>query len=426
MGLLSLLTGRGRSSPPKALNIGSSEFKADPYPFWARLRAETPAYRIILPTGEPVWLVTRYDDVALVLSDERFAKKSSNALTPDQQAKQVWARKLMKTRWLKWLQLSMLHQDPPDHTRLRALVSKAFTPRRIEQMRERIQRLADELLDKVQDQGRMDVIDDYALPIPTTIIAEMLGVPVADRHKFHRWSRALFVSTTWGLFKAIPSAFALLRYIRKIIKKRRANPQDDLVSALAQAEDAGDSLNEEELLAMVALLLIAGHETTVNLIGNGTLALLEHPDQLERLRNEPALIKSAVEELLRYGSPVEGATERYAREDVTIAGATIPRGEMLAAIIASANRDERQFPNPDALDITREPNKHLSFGLGTHFCLGAPLARLEGQIAINTLLRRAPELRLTGPVSALRWRPGFILRGLEALPVAFGKPEARG
>jgi cytochrome P450 PksS len=402
------------------VDIGTAEFKADPYPFWARLRAEAPVYRLMLPTGEEVCLVSRYDDVAMVLSDERFLKKRSSALTPEQQANQVWARKLMNMRWLKWLQLSMLHQDPPDHTRLRALVSKAFTPGRIEQMRQRIQRLADDLLDRVRERGRMDVIRDYALPIPTTIIAEMLGVPAADRHRFHRWSRALFITSTWGLFKSVPSVLALLRYVRQIIKKRRAHPRNDLVSALALANVAGDTFSENEMLAMVALLLVAGHETTFNLIGNGTLALLEHPDQMEKLRNEPALIKLAVEELLRYASPVEGATERYAREDVTIAGVTIRRGEMIAAIIASANRDERQFPNADALDITREPNKHLSFGLGTHFCLGAPLARMEGQIAISTLLRRLPDLRLAVPASALRWRPGYIVRGLEALPVKFG------
>jgi cytochrome P450 PksS len=254
----------------------------------------------------------------------------------------------------------------------------------------------------------------------------MLGVPREDRHAFHGWSNAVVSagSSTWGLLKAVPNAGALIRYLRRIIKKRRADPQDDLVSALARAEEAGDTLSEDELLAMVFLLLVAGHETTVNLIGNGTLALLEHPDQREKLRNAPQLIKPALEELLRFASPVETATERYAREDVTIAGVTIPRGEMVFAVIASANRDDRQFANPDALDITREPNKHLAFGLGPHFCLGAPLARLEGEIAISTLLRRAPDLRLAVPPERLRWRRGLLLRGLEALPVTFGKQGA--
>jgi cytochrome P450 len=413
MGLFSLLKGKGRS-PHGPVNIASPQFKANPYPFYSRLRAEVPVYRMTLP--ETAWLITRYDDVATVLKDERFVKDTLNALTPEQAANQPWFRKLFKS-----LKRNMLNLDPPDHTRLRALVGKAFTPRLIEQMRDRVQRLTDALLDNVQNQGSMDLIRDYALPLPTTIIAEMLGVPVEDRHKFHRWSNAIVsaASSTLGMSLAIPNAWALMRYIRKIIKKRRANPQDDLVSALAQAEESGDTLSEDELLAMVFLLLVAGHETTVNLIGNGTLALLEHSDQMERLRNDPALIKSAVEELLRYTSPVELATERYARQDVTIAGVTIKSGEMVFAVIASANRDERQFTNPDSLDIGREPNKHLAFGLGNHFCLGAPLARLEGQIAISTLLRRIPDLRLTVAASALRWRPGLLLRGLESLPVAF-------
>jgi cytochrome P450 PksS len=259
--------------------------------------------------------------------------------------------------------------------------------------------------------------------VPTTIIAEMLGVPVKDRHKFHRWSKSVISagSSTWGLLKAVPNVWSFLRYIRKIIQRRRANPQDDLISALARAEEGGDTLSEDELLAMVFLLLVAGHETTVNLIGNGTLALLEHPEQKEKLRNDPALIKPAVEELLRYASPVEMATERYARAETRIAGMTIPRGEMVFAVIASANRDERQFANPDMLHLTREPNKHLAFGIGAHFCLGAPLARLEGQVAINALLRRVPDIRLAVAPNMLQWRRGLILRGLEALPLAFGK-----
>ena len=215
----------------------------------------------------------------------------------------------------------MLDVDPPDHTRLRALVHKAFTPRLVEEMRDRIQSLTDELLDAAERRGRMDLIRDYALPIPTTIIAEMLGVPVADRHRFHRWSQVIVASAPsgWGMLRAIPSAMAFLRYIRRLVKARRASPRDDLVTALVQAEEAGQRLSEDELVAMVFLLLIAGHETTVNLIGNGTLALLKHPDQMRRLRDDPGIIKPAVEELLRFDSPLETATERYAREDVTVA-----------------------------------------------------------------------------------------------------------
>jgi cytochrome P450 PksS len=290
-------------------------------------------------------------------------------------------------------------------------------------MRDRIQALTDELLTAVQARGRMDLIREYALPLPTTIIAEMLGVPVADRHKFQRWSKALVDAgaSFWAMLWAIPNVWFFLRYLRKLIRARRAAPRNDLLTALVQAEEAGKQLSEDELLAMIVLLLVAGHETTVNLIGNGTLALLQHPDQLEKLHDDPSLIRPAIEELLRYGSPVETATERFARQDVTLAGVTIPSGGLVFAAIASANRDERYFPNPDALDITREPNKHLSFGLGAHFCLGAALARLEGQIAINTLLRRAWPLRLAVAPERLRWRRGLVLRGLQALPVTFGK-----
>ena len=420
MGLLSILNGKSQARR-EPVNLADPQFKADPFPYYARLRAEAPIKRVLLPTGEQVWFVTRYDDVVSVLKDERFAKDTANALTPQEAARQPWFRRMFRS-----LKRNMLETDPPDHTRLRALVAKAFTPRLIEQMRGRIRRLTEHLLDKVQSRGRMDLIRDYALPLPSTIIAEMLGVPPADRYQFHRWSKAVIEAgaSTWGLVKAVPNVMLFIRYLRKIIKNRRANPQDDLISALTRVEEAGETLSENEMLSMVFLLLVAGHETTVNLIGNGMLALLEHPQQLEKLRRDPGLMKTAVEELLRFTCPVETATERYAREDVTMAGVTIRRGEMVFPVIASANRDERQFPDPDALDITREPNRHLSFGIGTHFCLGAPLARLEAQIALGTLLRRMPDLQLAVSPKVLRWRGGLVLRGLESLPVTFDKMTA--
>jgi cytochrome P450 PksS len=395
-------------------NIASPEFKANPYPFYARLRAEAPVFRVRLPDKQPAWLVTRYDDVAGVLKDERFVKDRSNALTPEQSRKQPWVPDLFKP-----LARNMLDVDAPDHTRLRALVHKAFTPRLIEEIRQRIQSLTDDLIDAAERRGRMDLIRDYALPIPTTIISEMLGVPVSDRHKFHRWSQVIVASAPsgWSMLRAIPSAMAFLRYIRRLVEARRSSPRDDLVTALVQAEEVGARLNEDELVSMVFLLLIAGHETTVNLIGNGTLALLEHPHQMRRLREDPGIIKPAVEELLRFDGPLATATERYAREDVALGGATIPRGALVYAVLGSANRDERQFPDPDTLDLTREPNRHLAFGLGIHYCLGAPLARLEAQIAFGTLLRRLPNLRLAIPPEAVRWRRGLVLRGLSALPV---------
>ncbi len=411
-----LLPWRRRQRLPRPpVNLASPAFKANPFPFYADLRARAPVYRILLPTGEIAWLITRYDDVAAALKDERFGKDALLAMTPQQAAARPWFRKMFRS-----LQRNMLDQDPPDHTRLRALVSKAFTPRLIEQMRPRIEVLTNRLLDKALARGgSFDLIRDFALPLPTTIITEMLGVPVADRHHVHRWSKAILTAGTspWHMVQAIPHALAFLRYLRRITHERRTRPKNDLVSDLTRAEEAGDRLCEHELVAMVFLLLVAGHETTVNLIGNGVLALLQHPDQLARLRGEPTLIKPAIEELLRYGSPVETSTYRFAREDVTLHGVTIPRGEMVFPVIASANRDETHFRDPDKLDLRREPNRHLSFGLGAHFCLGAPLARLEGQIAIQTLLGRVPHLRLATGNGQIRWRAGLILRGLESLPV---------
>jgi cytochrome P450 len=417
MGLLSWFRPQIQSSTTDAINVASPEFKRNAYDFYARLRAEAPAYYLPTVHGEPAWLITRYDDVAMILKDERFTKDRSKALTPEQVASQPWFRRV---KVFRPLQRNMLDLDPPDHTRLRALVSKAFTAPLVEQLRGRIGELSHKLLDKAQKQRQIDLIRDYALPLPATIIAELLGVPARDQHRFHRWSNAMTdIASTWGMVKAIPSAMSFLRYIRAIVKERRSCPKNDLVSALAKAEEAGDRLSEDELLAMIFLLLVAGHETTVNLIGNGTLALLEHTDECQRLRKNPALIKSAVEEFLRYSSPVEMATERYAREDVTIAGVTIPRGVPVFAVIASANRDEQQFSTATDLVITREPNKHLSFGLGAHYCLGAPLARLEGQIAINTLLQRLPDMRLAVAPESLHLRSGLILRGLKSLPVTF-------
>ncbi len=399
------------------VNIVSAEFKADPFPMLAGLRAREPVFRAYLPgkTKTPVWLLTRYEDVNMLLKDERFTKNRRSALTPEQIRRLPWIPPMFRP-----LERNMLDLDQPDHTRLRGLVHKAFTPRLVEQMRVRVQTLADELLEGVARRGEMDLINDYALPLPMIIITEILGVPTRDRHKFHKWTKAVVsLSSPNVTIRVIPAVWMFIRYLRRFFKLRRAAPQDDLATALIQAEEAGDKLSEDELLAMVFLLLVAGHETTVNLIGSGTLALLEHPEEMEKLRHDPTLIKSAIEELLRYTAPVLMSTERYALEDVTLHGVTIRRGEMTFGVIGSANRDENVFKNADALDITREPNKHLAFGQGIHFCLGAPLARMEAQIAINTLLRRMPDLRLKVSPDSLRWRPGMILRGLATLPVAF-------
>jgi cytochrome P450 len=401
-----------------APDLASPRFKADPYPFYARLRADAPVWRTTLPDERTAWLVTRYDDVARVLKDGTFAKDKLNAMDPEQRAKTPWVPGVLKP-----LERNMLDLDDPDHARLRALVSKAFTPRLIERLRGRIVALCEELLDAMERErrrkGGAELVADYALPLPATVIAELLGVPAEDHAKFHRWSnRLVSVSSKRDMLRAMPAALAFMRYLRKLIERRRADPRDDLITALIRAEEAGDKLSEDELLAMAFLLLVAGHETTVNLIASGTLALLEHPEQANALRNDPSLAKSAVEELLRYTSPVEMATERYPREDAEIEGTTIPRGELVLAVLGSANRDERHFEDPDVLDITRDPNRHLAFGRGgIHHCLGAPLARMEGQIAISTFLERFPEARLAVAPESLRWRRGVFLRGLERLPL---------
>ena len=400
-----------RINPP---DLANPQFKANPYPFYARLRAEAPVWRTTLPDKRLAWLVTRYEDVAGVLRDDTFAKDRLNAMDPEQLRKTPWV-----PGFLKPLERNMLDLDDPDHARLRALVSKAFTPRLIERLRGRIETLSEELLDVMERQGGAELVGDYALPIPATVIAELLGVPAEDRRKFHRWSGKLVsVSSGRDMLRALPAALAFTRYLRKIIERRRAEPGDDLLTALVRAEEAGDKLSEDEVLAMAFLLLVAGHETTVNLIASGALALLEHPEQAEALSSDPAITKQAVEELLRYTSPVELATERYAREDVEIAGTTIPRGELVLAVLGSANYDEREFEDPDVLNLTRDPNRHLAFGRGgVHHCLGAPLARMEGQIAISALLRRFPHARLAVAPETLRWRRGLFLRGLHMLPL---------
>jgi cytochrome P450 PksS len=339
-------------------------------------------------------------------------------MDPNQQKRTPWI-----PGFLKPLERNMLDLDDPDHARLRALVGKAFTPRLVERLRGRVEALCKELLDAMERKGmrggRAELVGDYALPLPATVIAELLGIPAEDQGKFHRWSSSLVsVSSKRDMLQAIPAALSCVRYLRRLVGRRRVDPGDDLVTALVRAEEEGDNLSEDEILAMAFLLLVAGHETTVNLISSSTLALLEHPKQAEALRSDPSLIKPAVEELLRYTSPVEMATERYAREDVEIEGTMIPRGELVLAVLGSANRDGQHFEAPDALDLARDPNRHLAFGRGgVHHCLGAPLARMEGQIAMRALLQRFPRARLAVTPDDLRWRRGLFLRGLQRLPL---------
>jgi cytochrome P450 len=385
------------------------EFVANPYPTYHRLRQEDPVH--LSPLG--FWVLTRYDDVVTALRDPRFAKEAIAAF--------VAARFGVA---ISGIGLSMLDRDPPDHTRLRGLVSKAFTPRVVETLRPHVQKIVDGLLDRVQAAGSMDLIDDFAYPLPVIVICEMLGVPVEDRDRFRQWGldiargldAIMLPPDSEVTQRSAVSRTALTEYFRGLIATRRAAPRADMLSGLIAAEEAGDKLSEEELLATCILLLVAGHETTVNLIGNGTLALLRHPDQLRTLRENPGLIGTAVEELLRYDGPVQ-RTARIPSEDVVIGGRTIPKGDMVMPFIGAADRDPSQFPDPDRLDITRQENRHVAFGLGIHFCLGAPLARLEGQIAINTLVQRLPKLALA--TGTPPYRQSLTLRGLSTLPVSF-------
>ncbi len=313
----------------------------------------------------------------------------------------------------------MLFVDPPRHTRLRNLVSKGFTPRRVQHLRPRVEAIVTELVDQAEDRGCMDLMADLAVPLPIIVIAELLGVPVEDRDRLKVWSdnAALLLDGTLRddhLAVAVPNFLELIDYLKHVIEARRKEPQDDLISALVAAQDADDSLDDYEVLATCALILGAGHETTTNLIGNGMWALLRDPEAFRRLASEPGLLPSAVEELLRFDSPVQ-VTSRVPLEDVEIQGVVIPKGDEVNTLIGSANRDPAQFPDPDRLVLDRPENRHLAFGHGPHFCLGAPLARLEGEIAFGALARRFPEMRLERDPPPRR--AGFVLRGLKSLPV---------
>lgn len=388
--------------------------RADPYPTYRHYRETAPMHR-----AEPgLWTFTRYHDILTVLRDERFSVDPRNGtalaeLRMEQTDNPVFIESAAGR--------VLLFTDPPDHTRLRGLVNKAFTPRTVERLRDHITELVDTMLDDVTGSGGMDVIDNFAYPLPALVICELMGVPTSDRDLFKGWSGEVApVLDPWSppdvLEKAIGTLGQFGLYFFGLIEERRKDPQDDLVSALLQAEEQEDKLAMDELLALCILIFIAGHETTQNLIGNGLLALLRNRDQLEMLRDDPSLAKGAVEELLRYDSPVQ-LTARNATDDVEVAGTTIRKGELVIALLGAGNRDPAAFDDPDTLDITREKTSVLSFGASAHFCLGAGLARLEGQIAFNSLLKRFPNIELA--TDTPKFRNTLTLRGLESLPVRF-------
>ncbi len=399
-------------------DLNSDSVKANPYPIYAALRAADPVSRQQGVEGDfYLWYVTRYAEAEIVLRDhKRFVKNYRNTRTAEELAQFPPLSRLSQL-----LDNHMLNLDGADHQRQRALVNKAFTVRMVNGMQERVQAIADELIDQVVNNGSMDLIDEYAFPLPIVVIAEMLGVPATDRDRFRAWSDAFVTPSRtpeeWTI--AEKRLIEFTDYLGEIFAERRRNPQNDLITALIQAEEAGDQLSEEEIYSMVVLLIVAGHETTVNLIGNGTLALLRNPEQLALLRDQPERMAEAVEELLRYDGPVERTTLRFAAMDTELAGKLIKRGEAIAVVLASVNHDETHFQAADQLDLTRTDNRHMAFGYGVHYCVGAPLARMEGRIALSTLLRRLPGLRLAAPVEALHWRFNPILRGMQHLPVAW-------
>ncbi|MCP2169518.1 cytochrome P450 family protein [Goodfellowiella coeruleoviolacea] len=401
-----------RGTPTTEVRWLDESFTNDPYALYAELRKSGPAHQVVLPSGLKVWLITGYEEARAALADPSVSK--------DGRAFQAVFDKHVtnpaeRGEFADVLSAHMLNSDPPDHTRLRKLVTKAFTARRIEQLRPRIEEITAELLDQMAGKDEVELLDAFAFPLPITVICELLAVPMDDRDAFRDWSNTIISGRGDDAMR--DASMAMAGYLTQLIAHKRANPGDDMFSALIQASDEDDRLNEAELISMAFLLLVAGHETTVNLIGNGVLALLRHPDQLAALRADFGLLPNAIEEFLRYEGPVNTATLRFTTQPLRLGEVVIPAEEIVLVALASANRDPGRFADPDKLDITRPTSGHVAFGHGIHYCLGAPLARLEGEIAIRRLLERFPNLRLAADPVELSWRGSTIVHGLRTLPV---------
>jgi cytochrome P450 len=396
-------------------DLGNPIMYTNPYPRYAYLREHAPVSRVKAPllvrgTG---YMLTRFADVETIHSDPRF---STNAIKNSDKGKHLW----LMPPTLQLLTETMVLKDDPDHKRLRNLVHKAFTPKFVATMASDITRITGDLIEQLAAKRDIDLVEDFAVRLPLTVIASMLGVCDADRDQFHAWGRRMSRAArggTLGLFRTAATSRRLLRMFKRLADDRRRNPDDGLISKLVAANEDGDNLTDREVVAMIYLLLIAGHDTTANLIGSSVLALVQNPDQLAAVRANPGLLKDGIEELLRYTSPVPCGTTRIALEDVEIAGTTIPKGSQILGMIISANRDERVYENPEALDLTRELNRHLAFAFGTHYCLGHELARMEGRIALTALLERFEHWEITVPVSRLSYKPTVPLRGLTSLPM---------
>lgn len=401
------------------IDLTSPTFRANPYPVYDQMRTQCP--RLLQEQDHyREWHFTRYEDVALVLKDPRFIKESARLAEPQAAEASPPHESPERNPLYKMFDNWMLFRDPPDHTRLRSLVNQAFTPRMIERLQPRIAEIADTLLAPLQDQSQFDLISAYAFPLPVIVIAEMLGVPPQDRPLFREWSTAISSTLEFGgveqatIDHAGVMATEVMTYFRQLVRARRNNPQSDVISSMIAAEEKGTRLTEDELLATCVLLLFAGHETTLNLIGNAVSLLIAHPHIQQLLRETPALMPSAVDEFLRYESPVQ-LTNRFAAQDMIIAGDTIRRGDNINVFLGAANRDPAVFADPHRLDVQRHPNRHLAFAAGAHFCIGAPLARLEGEVAIAALLSTFPMLQ--ADYTAIDWRQSGVFRGPVTLPI---------
>jgi cytochrome P450 len=418
-------TGYRRGMPdqprtPTPPTLFTWEFAADPYPAYAWLREHEPVRWTTLPSGVEAWLVTRYADARTALAHQGLSKN------PAHHAESTHAKGKTGIPGERSANLMthLLNIDPPDHTRLRRLVSKAFTPRTVAAFAPRVQELTDRFIDDFAQRGSADLIHEFAFPLPIYTICDLLGVPAQDQDDFRDWA-GMMIRHGGGPRGGVARSVKKIRaYLAELIHRKREQPGDDLISGLIRASDHGEHLTENEAAAMCFVLLFAGFETTVNLIGNGAYALLRHPEQRARLqesvqRGESELLGTAVEELLRYDGPVELATWRYATEPLQLGGRSIAVGDPVLVVLAAADRDPERFDAPDRLDLSRRDNQHLGYGHGIHYCIGAPLARLEGQTALATLLTRLPDLALAADPDELRWRGGLIMRGLRELPVAF-------
>ncbi|WP_433709279.1 cytochrome P450 family protein [Nocardia sp. CA-084685] len=396
-------------------DLWGEQMRVDPLPTLARMRSEAPIIRLFNPHQQaPEWRVTRYADVVELLRDNRFSKdkrKLSDAARS----------RYFRVTEFDQLDKHMLYADPPEHTRLRALVAKAFTPHRIIELRPYVAAATDRLLDQAEQQDSVDLLDALAFRLPITVLAELIGIPIEDQERFREWTRILIAPPSEGDFDALRTmAIEFQQYLEEFLEIRRRQRRDDLTSALIETQTHRDRLSPVELMSMIFLLIAAGFETTGNLIGNAAWALLRNPAELMRLRATPALIEPAIEEVVRYCPPVKNSTGAFSLTDVEFRGTVIPAEELVVASLLSAHHDDAQFPEPERFDITRTPNRHLGFGLGPHFCLGAALARLEATVAISAVVRRFPRLEFAVDPDTLRWKDGVFVHGLEQLPVTWG------